>query len=65
MYHLYGYGYGSPAIGPSGAIYVPDRSAAQGCGFTALRAGAALARTPWPKFRSNARNTGSIQDAIP
>ena len=24
MYYLYGYGYGSPAVGPTGAIYVPD-----------------------------------------
>jgi len=62
MYYLYGFGYGSPAVGPTGAIYVPDRGAASACGFTALRAGAALARTPWPKFRGNARNTGNAQD---
>ena len=24
MYYLYGYGYGSPAVGPTGAIYLPD-----------------------------------------
>ena len=64
MYYLYGYGYGSPAVGPTGAIYVPDGGVADG-GFTALRAGAALARTPWPKFRGNARNTGNIQDMTP
>ena len=62
MYYLYGYGYGSPAVGPTGAIYVPDCGIAFG-GFTALRAGAALAHTPWPKFRGNARNTGNVQDA--
>jgi outer membrane protein assembly factor BamB len=64
MYNLCGYGYGSPAVGPTGAIYVPDRSVL-GSGFTALRAGAALARTPWPRFRGNARNTGNLQDSAP
>ena len=62
--YLYGYGYGSPAIGPTGAIYLPDRSLA-GAGFTAIRAGAALARSPWPKFRGNARNTGNVEDIVP
>ena len=65
MYSLHGYGYGSPAIGPSGDIYVPDRSAFAGCGFTALQARVALARTPWPKFRGNPRNTGNVLDAAP
>ena len=64
MYYLYGYGYGSPAIGPTGAIYLPDFSVAGGA-FTALQAGASLARTPWPKFRGNARNTGSLQETSP
>jgi outer membrane protein assembly factor BamB len=62
MYYLSGYGYGSPAVGSTGAVYVPDGGVAYG-GFSALRAGASLARTPWPKFRCNARNTGNIQDA--
>jgi hypothetical protein len=65
MYYLYGYGYGSPAVGPTGAIYVPDPGGVAGGGFTALRAGAALARTPWPKFRGNAQNTGNAQDIAP
>ena len=64
MYYLYDYGYGSPAVGPNGAIYAPDGGVA-GRGFSALRAGAALAHTPWPKFRGNARNTGNIQDIVP
>ena len=63
-YYLYGYGYGSPAVGPTGAIYVPDCGVA-GRGFSALRAGASLAHTPWPKFRGNARNTGNAQDTSP
>ena len=61
VYFLCGYGYGSPAVGPTGAIYAPDGSLPWG-GFSALRAGVSLARTPWPKFRGNARNTGNIQD---
>ncbi len=64
MYHLLGYGYGSPAVGQTGAIYVPDIGLGFG-GFTALRASASLARTSWPKFRGNARNTGNILDAAP
>ena len=65
MYYLRMYGYGSPAIGPAGAIYAADHGAFAGCGFTAVRAGASLAHTPWPKFRGNARNTGNILDAAP
>jgi outer membrane protein assembly factor BamB len=67
MYYLgrYSYGcYGSPTLGPTGAIYAPDGTRPGGA-FTALRAGASLARTPWPKFRCNARNTGNVQDAAP
>ncbi|HOX55830.1 MAG TPA: PQQ-binding-like beta-propeller repeat protein [Candidatus Paceibacterota bacterium] len=65
QYYLFGYGYGSPAIGPNGDIYVPDSGAAMGRGFTALRAGATLAPSPWPRFRANPRNTGNAQDAAP
>jgi outer membrane protein assembly factor BamB len=64
MYNLFGYGYGSPTVGPSGAIYAPDHGVGFG-GFTALRAGASLAHSPWPKFRGNPRNTGNILDAAP
>jgi len=61
LYYLCGYGYGSPAVGPTGAIYAPD-SSVPWSGISALRAGVSLARTPWPKFRGNARNTGNVQD---
>jgi outer membrane protein assembly factor BamB len=61
MYNLRRYGYGSPAVGPNGAVYVADYSIPSGA-FTALRAGTSLARTPWPKFRGNSRNTGNILD---
>ena len=58
-YYLNDHGYGSPAVGPTGAIYVPDNGVG---GFSALRATVPLAHSPWPKFRGNARNTGSLQD---
>jgi outer membrane protein assembly factor BamB len=62
-YYLYGFRHGSPAIGPTGTIYVPDNSIGNfGAGFTALRASTPLAQTPWPKFRGNARNTGNVRD---
>jgi len=64
-YYCHAYGYGSPAVGPTGAIYLPDPGTAFGRGFSALRAGVALARTPWPKFRANARNTGNVLDPVP
>ncbi|HNZ76762.1 MAG TPA: PQQ-binding-like beta-propeller repeat protein [Verrucomicrobiota bacterium] len=60
-YGLSGYGYSSPTVGPTGQIYTPDNRVPYG-GFSALRAGVALARTPWPKFRGNIRNTGNILD---
>jgi outer membrane protein assembly factor BamB len=61
-YHLARYGYGSPAIGPTGTIYVPGACPTIWRGFLALCNNVPLARTPWPKFRGNARNTGNIQD---
>jgi hypothetical protein len=62
LYYIAGARSGSPAVGPTGAIYVADRSVFVGWGFTALRAGTALGRTPWPKFGGNARNTGNVLD---
>jgi len=61
-YYLHSYACGCPAVGPTGAIYVPDCGVA---GISALRATVPLAHTAWPKFRGNARNTGNIQDAAP
>ena len=52
----------SLAVGPAGTIYAADGEIAFG-GFSALRADAPLARSPWPKVRGNARNTGNLQDA--
>jgi outer membrane protein assembly factor BamB len=57
-YYCYGYGYASPAVSPSGIFYLSDRSAY----FSAIPAKVPLAKSPWPKFRGNARNTGNIND---
>ena len=61
-HYLSSFGCGSLAVGPAGTIYAADGEIAFG-GFSALRADAPLARSPWPKFRGNARNTGNLQDA--
>jgi len=61
-YCLSRYGYGSPAAGPTGTLYTPDPTKAMGRGFSALRNSVPLARTPWPRFRGNARNTGNVLD---
>jgi outer membrane protein assembly factor BamB len=62
--YLYGYGYGSPTIGPGGTLYTYDSSRGHlSSGLTAVTLGQPLARTPWPKFRCNLRNTGNALDA--
>ena len=52
-------GRNSPAVAPSGEIYVSDATR-----FTAIRSKVPLARSPWPKFRGNARNTGNVNDML-
>jgi outer membrane protein assembly factor BamB len=47
---------GSPAIGADGSLYIAGQYGA----FCALDTRRPLARTPWPKFRANARNTGRV-----
>ena len=54
----------SSAVGPTGTLYVPfARLGIQG--FAALSTHVPLARTPWPRFRGNARNTGNARDSLP
>jgi outer membrane protein assembly factor BamB len=50
-------GFGSPAIGPTGRIYLNSIDA-----WFAVPADASLARSPWPKFRADPRNTGNLMD---
>jgi hypothetical protein len=57
-YYVYGYGYACPAVSPSGKFYLSDR----GVQFSSVPAGVPLAKSPWPRFRGNARNTGNIRD---
>jgi outer membrane protein assembly factor BamB len=58
MYFVGQQGYASPAIGAKGTIYTPSQFE----NFVALRTTVPLARTPWPKFRGNPRNTGNASD---
>ncbi len=48
----------SPTIGANGNLYATDRY--KDNVFCALDTRRPLARTPWPKFRANARNTGHV-----
>jgi outer membrane protein assembly factor BamB len=58
MFFVSQQGYASPAVGPQGTIYIPS----DGSGFTALKNSVPLARSAWPKFRGNPRNTGRAGD---
>ena len=51
------YGYAAPAVGRDGTIYVPCHYHE----FHAIHARVPLAKTSWPKFRANARNTGNVK----
>ena len=55
---LNGYGSAAPAIGSTGIVYVPDSTFY----FSAYHGTVPLAKTPWPKFRGNLRNTGNAAD---
>jgi outer membrane protein assembly factor BamB len=57
-YYCWGYGFATPAVGPAGTIYLPERSSR----FCAVPNKIPLARSPWPRFRGNARNTGNAND---
>jgi outer membrane protein assembly factor BamB len=46
----------APAVGVDGTIYAPG----QNDSFFALDRNQPLARSPWPKFRANLRNTGHV-----
>jgi len=55
---LNGHGGATPAISPAGIVYVPDSAFY----FSAYHGTVPLAKTPWPKFRGNLRNTGNAAD---
>src|ERR1044071_2439788 len=52
-------GHAPPAVGPDGTIYVSDS-----LHLFAVRNKIPLARSVWPKFRGNARNTGNVKDDL-
>ena len=62
-YYLYPGGYASPSIGPKGSIYLPGLVTNFTNCFVAVKGEAPLAKTPWPKFRGNLRNTGNLNDS--
>jgi outer membrane protein assembly factor BamB len=55
---LGGHGFDCPGIAPSGTLYLHDG----GVSIVALRVKVPLARSAWPRFRGNARNTGNAED---
>jgi len=48
----------SMSVGATGLIYGPG---GDGRDFAALKWNVPLAKTPWPKFRGNGRNTGRLE----
>jgi hypothetical protein len=60
-YYLYGSGYASPGMNAAGVMYIADHYTR----FSAIPTDVTLARSPWPKFRGNPRNTGNLADSIP
>ena len=63
-YYLYYNGYASPSIGTNGSIYLPGIISDFTQCFIAVKGDAPLAKTPWPKFRGNLRNTGNLSDSV-
>ena len=57
-YCMGGQSQASPAIGADGSLYI----AGDYKKFCAMDTRRPLARTPWPKFRANARNTGHVNE---
>jgi len=53
-----GIGRAAPAVSAGGTIYVSNSTH-----FYAINGTTPLARTAWPKFRGNSRNTGNVNDA--
>lgn len=59
MFYLYGHGSSCPGIAGDGTLYTSGKWFQ----FDALNSRAPLARTAWPKFRGNARNTGNVAES--
>jgi outer membrane protein assembly factor BamB len=60
-YYCHAGGYACPAVGPAGNTYLSERYMY----FSAFDSHLPLARSPWPRFRGNPRNTGNIADSTP
>jgi hypothetical protein len=62
-FYVYGQGYASPAVGPEGDIYLPTHlGPSPSLDFSRFHGVAPLAKSAWPKFRGNSRNTGNLKD---
>jgi len=59
-----GFGDASPNVGPTGTIYTVGLIQNVGYAFYALPTEVPLAKSPWPKFRGNPRNTGNVKDVV-
>jgi outer membrane protein assembly factor BamB len=59
-FSLSGHSRASPGIGADGSLCAADRY--KDNVFCALNTRRSLARTPWPKFRANSRNTGHVNE---
>ena len=53
-------GYASPGVEPGGTLFVPANLGE----FWSLPNKVPLAKTYWPKFRGNPRNTGNVRDNV-
>ena len=60
IHYIFPCGLSAPAVGESGTIYMPSTGLQA---LVAIRANSPLAKTPWPKFRGNPRNTGNLNDS--
>jgi len=56
--YLYVYNNASVGLGMDGKVYIPYAWSE----VAAIRGEGALARSPWPKFKGNLRNTGNLAD---
>lgn len=59
--YLHGYGAASPAVAADGTVYVYEHFPNVGYGLSAYRGTAGLAASPWPRFRAQSSNTGTVK----
>src|SRR5262249_16022435 len=65
VFNLQGHGHSSAVVDSSGTIYIGGHILGLGCFFYALPSRTTAAQSPWPKFRGNIRNTGTVSGVEP